>query len=177
MAKPKSSDKCQAEARGHSGARALMLLSDLAPMKGIATHSQPIERQNILCGTFRPAGPILLAAATLAIGAIPHAQARTFNLIYAFNGASDGSRPRITLDPDGHLYGVAQTGGNSASGGFGDGTAFQLTPSGDLTTLHTFAGPPDGRIPLSVAADWLGNVYGAADGGPLRSSATMPAIS
>jgi uncharacterized repeat protein (TIGR03803 family) len=59
---------------------------------------------------------------------------------------------------DGNFYGV-----NDAGGAFGSGTAFKLTPSGTLTTIHNWCSQPnctDGDYPggLIQAAD--GNFYG-----------------
>jgi uncharacterized repeat protein (TIGR03803 family) len=38
---------------------------------------------------------------------------------------------------------------NSGGGVYGYGTAFEITPAGKLTTLHTFSGSPDGWGPAS----------------------------
>ena len=51
------------------------------------------------------------------------------------DGCPDGAIPLAALvqATDGNLYGT-----NASEGGFQDGTIFQITPSGTLTTLHSF---------------------------------------
>jgi len=66
---------------------------------------------------------------------------------------------------DGNLYGVMEIGG--ANNG---GTIFKITPSGTLTTIHSFCSQPacaDGQYPAAgLAQDTNGNLYGTtADGG------------
>jgi uncharacterized repeat protein (TIGR03803 family) len=67
---------------------------------------------------------------------------------------------------DGYFYGATSLGGTSGPGS-GEGTVFKLSPSGTLTTLHTFciqSGCPDGLYPngLILASD--GNFYGTTAG-------------
>jgi uncharacterized repeat protein (TIGR03803 family) len=62
----------------------------------------------------------------------------------------------LTRDAKGNLYGATQSGGPNE-----DGTVFQLTPSGVLGTLHTFAGGNDGLNPYGgVTLDSSGDIYG-----------------
>jgi uncharacterized repeat protein (TIGR03803 family) len=62
---------------------------------------------------------------------------------------------------DGNFYGVTILGGT----GF-DGTIFKLTPTGSLTTLHTFCFLcPDGAIPSGLIQATDGNLYGTTLGG------------
>jgi uncharacterized repeat protein (TIGR03803 family) len=72
-----------------------------------------------------------------------------FRTIYSFctpADCSDGAGPSgLIQGTDGNFYGTAYTGGT-----VNDGTVFKLTPSGTLTTLHSFCvgGPPcDGFNP------------------------------
>jgi uncharacterized repeat protein (TIGR03803 family) len=61
---------------------------------------------------------------------------------------------------DGNFYGTTQVGGTN-----GSGTVFKITPSGALTTLHSFDGA-DGSNPAAVlmqASD--GNLYGTTEAG------------
>ncbi len=109
------------------------------------------------------------AAALLgvALACAAPAQAKPFTVLYAFTGAQDGSMPQIALGPQGTLLGVGKYGGltdKNAQTTFG--TAFTMTASGSLTTLHAFKGAPDGNNPVAVAADAAGNLFGAAYGGP-----------
>ena len=78
---------------------------------------------------------------------------------YPFCTDGGGPSGALVQATNGDLYGTTQTGGAN-----GDGTVFKITPSGKLTTLHSFAGP-DGAGPngLIQAAD--GNFYGTTSGG------------
>lgn len=80
--------------------------------------------------------------------------------VYSFcsqAGCADGSEANgVTEGTDGNLYGVTVF-----KGVLGYGTAFKLTPSGKLTTLHSFNGTTDGIAPngpLFRAMD--GSFYG-----------------
>jgi len=57
--------------------------------------------------------------------------------LYSFTGNSDGgeSCASLTLGQEGNFYGTTST-----SGANGDGTVFEITPSGALTTLYSFTG-------------------------------------
>ncbi len=82
-------------------------------------------------------------------------------VIYSFNGGSEGAAPLggVKLGRDGNLYGTTSTGGAS-----GYGTAFRITTSGTLTTLHAFTLAEGGapHAPLLPADD--GNFYGSTAG-------------
>jgi uncharacterized repeat protein (TIGR03803 family) len=85
----------------------------------------------------------------------------------ALAGCTDGSSPVTGLvqASNGDLYGTTQYGGANNN----NGTVFQITPFGALTTLHSFcsqAGCTDGQGPtggLLQATD--GNLYGTTDSG------------
>ena len=91
--------------------------------------------------------------------------AGTLTTLYNFcsqSGCTDGSKPLAELiqAANGSLYGTAENGGAN-----GYGTIFQITPSGKLTTLHSFDGT-DGNGPnagLVQASD--GNFYGTTQFG------------
>ena len=94
----------------------------------------------------------------------------TLSTIYKFcsviiqNNCADGLFPMagLVLGTDGNFYGTTSAGG---SGG-GYGTVFRITPSGSLTTLHSFSNVLDGATPsapLLLASD--GNFYGTTVGG------------
>ena len=84
--------------------------------------------------------------------------------LHSFSGP-DGFYPEAALieASDGSFYGT--TGTEFARGAIG-GTVFRITPSGELTTLHSFSGP-DGSDPIAAlieASD--GSFYGTTrDGG------------
>jgi uncharacterized repeat protein (TIGR03803 family) len=77
---------------------------------------------------------------------------------------ADGQYPVTTLieGADGNFYGTTQSGGPD-----NDGTVFKITPTGALTTLHSFNGN-DGAAPYgSLMLANNGDFYGSADvGGP-----------
>jgi uncharacterized repeat protein (TIGR03803 family) len=97
--------------------------------------------------------------------------------LYSFcarTNCTDGSYPHDGLVQaiGGDFYGTTLCGGNTNSTDCyaGLGTVFEITPSGTLTTLHTFVGAPtDGALPyagLVQATD--GSFYGTTDlGGTL----------
>lgn len=85
-------------------------------------------------------------------------------ILHSFAGA-DGSSdlnvftlsPNVTLAADGNLYGTIVRGGTS-----GFGTIFKLTPSGQFTVLHHFAGGgADGKSPEAALFEGPGGeLYG-----------------
>jgi uncharacterized repeat protein (TIGR03803 family) len=86
-----------------------------------------------------------------------------FTNLYSFTGGSDGGNPFATLvqGSDGNFYGTCNVGGTN-----GYGTVYQITPSGTLTTLHSFIGA-DGEYPTSCVVQGTdGNFYGTTTGGP-----------
>jgi uncharacterized repeat protein (TIGR03803 family) len=87
------------------------------------------------------------------------------NVLYRFTGEGDGSGTinASTFDLAGNLYGTTTTGGAT-----GQGTVFELTPSGGgwtKTTLYNFTAHFDGYGPTQVLAGSDGNLYGLASGG------------
>ena len=94
--------------------------------------------------------------------------------IYDFSGTSEGSYPTdLDLDPNtGTLYGTTETGGSSNKG-----VVFQLTHTGTewtQTTLHDFAGKPDGSDPLRIHFDPAsGRLFGTTYAGGLSDSGSV----
>ena len=92
----------------------------------------------------------------------------TETVLYSFTGSSDGAEPAGTtpiLDSTGNLYGTTSLGGAHAYG-----TVFKLTPSASgfwkETVLHSFnLNGTDGILPIGLAFDSSGNLYGATGGG------------
>ena len=90
----------------------------------------------------------------------------TLTTLHSFNGTGDGAAPygSLVLASNGDFYGTANVGGT-----YGAGNIFKITPSGKLTTLHSFcsqSGCPDGQYPvgpLIQATD--GNIYGTTHAG------------
>jgi uncharacterized repeat protein (TIGR03803 family) len=83
---------------------------------------------------------------------------------------TDGADPAgLVQAADGNFYGITVTAGAPGCSGEispGCGTVFKITPTGKLTTLHTFTGP-DGRTPYGKLVQGTdGNLYGTtAEGG------------
>jgi uncharacterized repeat protein (TIGR03803 family) len=98
----------------------------------------------------------------------------TLTALYTFcsqTGCADGSYPVAGLvqASDGNLYATTQAGGD-----YGGGTVFKITPSGTLTTLHSFGGA-DGAAPgyaaLLQARDR--NFYGTTTVGGANGDGTV----
>jgi uncharacterized repeat protein (TIGR03803 family) len=82
---------------------------------------------------------------------------------------TDGRNPGAALvqASDGNFYGTTNGGGANNNCQYGCGTVFEITPEGELTTLHSFNGT-DGQPPyagLVQASD--GNFYGTTARGGL----------
>jgi len=88
------------------------------------------------------------------------------SVLYRFTGGLDGAYPTGPLirDSAGNLYGTTEIGGDltCSLGGFqGCGVVFKVSPTGQETVLHAFAGKPDGANPQGgVVPDAYGNFYG-----------------
>jgi len=92
-----------------------------------------------------------------------YSAAGQFSVLYNFTGGDDGAHPQagVTFDSAGNLYGTTVGGGQN-----GDGTVYKLSPTGQLTVLHAFAGGPGGAGPTaSVIFDSAGNLYGTTKQG------------
>lgn len=123
-----------------------------------------------------PAGPRRWAAVLLAaVGAVyPLAatSAECYEVLYSFTGGSEGASPFASLiqATDGNFYGTTYKGGAGSCTGVptpaeGCGTVFKLDSSGDLTTLHRFAGS-DGAWPVAGLIEATdGNFYGTTQQG------------
>lgn len=82
--------------------------------------------------------------------------------LVSFTGANGSLPSVIILGTDGNFYGGTEAGGtgNCMNGGYhGCGTLFKITPSGMLTTLHSFQST-DGTVPISLIQASDGNFYG-----------------
>jgi uncharacterized repeat protein (TIGR03803 family) len=109
--------------------------------------------------------PLMLAAlAPIA------AQAKGFQIEYAFTGGSAGSFAAggPVVGPEGELYGMTQRGGSGCTtkGRFaGCGVAYRLAADGVYTVLHQFNGT-DGQQPTGeLVRDAAGNLYGVTSFG------------
>jgi uncharacterized repeat protein (TIGR03803 family) len=93
----------------------------------------------------------------------------TLTTLYSFcsqTNCADGNGPLNALvqATDGNFYGTTIGGGNSActSPVAGCGTVFKITPTGNLTTLHSFDGT-DGNAAEGLAQATNGIFYGTTD--------------
>ncbi len=82
----------------------------------------------------------------------------TLTTLYSFcgqPGCADGDGPiaGLALGSDGNFYGTTEGGGVTY------GTVFKITPTGNLTTLHSFDGT-DGYEPTTIIQASDGNFYG-----------------
>jgi uncharacterized repeat protein (TIGR03803 family) len=114
----------------------------------------------------------LFAFIALAVTLAPplaHTQASyTESVVYDFcsvTNCGDGQQPEggLIQGSDGNFYGTTGYGGGNNAG-----IIFKLTPSGELTTLHTFCrltNCADGSGALSLVQGSDGNFYGATPGG------------
>jgi uncharacterized repeat protein (TIGR03803 family) len=89
----------------------------------------------------------------------------TLTTLYSFcsqSDCTDGEYPQAGLvqGTNGDFYGTAWMGGAN-----GDGTVFRITPSGTLTTLHSFDGT-DGEVPEAALIQATnGDFYGTTGSG------------
>jgi len=101
----------------------------------------------------------------------------TLTTIYSFCaqvGCTDGSAPRdgIILGSDGNFYGTTYYGGTND-----EGTVYQITPAGVLTTLHSFDGT-DGNYPISLLFQATnGTFYGTTSVGGSGGDGTIFSLS
>jgi uncharacterized repeat protein (TIGR03803 family) len=104
-------------------------------------------------------------------------QSGTLTTVHSFCAQSmcaDGGRPVAGLVQgiDGDLYGTTGYGGANYACPNGCGWVFKITPSGTLTTLHSFAGyPTEGYTPCTalvqgIDGDFYGTTLGGASGAP-----------
>ena len=100
----------------------------------------------------------------------------TFQTIYRFQGAPDGTYPQTALigDASGTLYGTTASGGLSNECTPGCGTAFELKPnsSGGYTESVIYRFHPtelDGYFPSApLVMDGAGNLFGTTSGGGVK---------
>jgi uncharacterized repeat protein (TIGR03803 family) len=90
--------------------------------------------------------------------------------LHSFDSDTDGGHPYGPLveGTDGNCYGTTSQGGThtTCDGGYGCGTVFKITPSGTVTTLHSFQGTGDGAYPYGQLVQGMdGDLYGTASGG------------
>lgn len=120
-------------------------------------------------GIPRPAACVLMTA--LMILATALSSAAQFTSLVTFTGTNgDGPfQENLVQGKNGNLYGTTTYGGT-----FGDGTIFEVTTGGTLTTLYNFSNTPDGANPyagLVLGTD--GNFYGTTFEGGATDQGTV----
>jgi uncharacterized repeat protein (TIGR03803 family) len=119
-----------------------------------------------LYGTTTFGGPAYVSTATNAQGSgtiFEITPSGALTTLYSFSGPSNYQPTALVQGSDGNFYGTTYLGG--VSSGDSSGMVFKLTPSGDLTVLHSFSGP-DGLNAMSLIQGSDGNFYGTtAEGG------------
>jgi len=102
--------------------------------------------------------------------------------LYSFcaqSNCTDGAGPtaRLIQAANGNLYGMTFFGGagSCVSGGinYGCGTVFEITPTGTLTTLHSFNGTDGERPEGALVQSANGNFYGTTSLGGTNGSGTV----
>jgi uncharacterized repeat protein (TIGR03803 family) len=102
--------------------------------------------------------------------------------LYSFcslSSCADGAVPgSVTAGSDGNFYGTAGAGGTGSGCGQDDGcgTAFKLTPEGQLTTLYNFCPAGSchtGSGPNGLAMGSDGNLYGTTMRGGTENDGTL----
>ena len=93
------------------------------------------------------------------IAAVIASPAQTFTIRASFDG-TNGANPYTGLvqGTNGNFYGTTFEGGTN-----GEGTVFEITPAGTLTTLYNFCSQPkcyDGAGPSGLILATNGNLYG-----------------
>jgi uncharacterized repeat protein (TIGR03803 family) len=124
-------------------------------------HSQRLK-------AFRASAALILATLMLVVAAATTvATAQTFTSLHSFDGTDGDPYAGLVQGTDGNLYGTTQIGGADTKrcGILGCGTVFKITPSGTLTTLHSFDGA-DGESPdAGLVQATNGNFYGTTEYG------------
>jgi uncharacterized repeat protein (TIGR03803 family) len=90
--------------------------------------------------------------------------------LYSFTEGADEAFPKAVLiqASDGNFYGTTYSAVNEINAV--NGTVFQITPSGTLTTVYTFTGGTDSGYPLAgLVQDCLGFLYGTTSGSGTNS--------
>jgi uncharacterized repeat protein (TIGR03803 family) len=97
----------------------------------------------------------------------------TFSTLYTFctggGSCTDGSLPEggLVIGTDGNIYGTTYYGGSG-----GGGTAYKMTLSGTLTTLHNFGSENDQSNPTGLVQATDGNFYGTTTSGGTNPTGT-----
>jgi uncharacterized repeat protein (TIGR03803 family) len=138
----------------------------LSKEKGIVKKTGSTEVKLSIQGQFHHAKSVMMCACLMflfcVVSAIPsHAQG--YSNIFKFDG-TDGWDPSgpLVQGANGNFYGTTAIGGSK-----NDGTVFEITPQGSLTTLYNFCmqtNCADGIVPIGLTLNTDGNFYGVTEG-------------
>jgi uncharacterized repeat protein (TIGR03803 family) len=126
------------------------------------------QQRNWVSRMGRAGARVVMALVVLLMAAVvttQTAQAQTFTTLHSFDGTEGGGPTTAGLiqATDGNLYG-ATAGGGAAN----DGTVYKITPTGTLTTLHSFDGTDGaslwGRLVQATNGDFYGTTTGGGSG-------------
>ena len=85
----------------------------------------------------------------------------TLNTLHQFTAGGSGSLGRLLELSDGNFYGTTSQGGSTLGG-----TIFSCSPTGTVTTLHSFDASTEGAFPASgLVQDADGNLFGTTSQG------------
>ena len=120
---------------------------------------------------------LLVTVLVVVAGRTFNANAQTETNLHSFAGRpNDGRNPSAGLvqGTDSNFYGTTSDGGAD-----GDGTVFQISPSGGYTNLYSFAGHPnDGANPYAALVQGTdSNFYGTTSDGGVNDDGTVFQIS
>jgi len=115
-----------------------------------------------------------LVISLLCLVAAVASRAQTFTILHSFDG-TDGAVPNgLVQGADGNFYGTTGVGGAinpcSADGDPGCGTIFQITPTGTLTTLHSFSGSDGANPAAGLIQGSDGKFYGTTSFGGIAGT-------
>jgi|HubBroStandDraft_6_1064221.scaffolds.fasta_scaffold35916_3 uncharacterized repeat protein (TIGR03803 family) len=126
-------------------------------------------------GTTNEGGPVVANCESGCGTVFKLATDRTENVLYSFQGGSDGLYPwaGVVSDKQGNLYGTTRFGGtgngNTNCANQGCGTIFEVKPDGTEAVLYSFCSQTnctDGAEPLgAMIFDEKGNLYGTTVAG------------
>lgn len=95
----------------------------------------------------------------------------TLTVLHSFNG-TDGEKSlgALVQGTDGNFYGTTSFGGANANYG---GTVFKITPTGTLTTLHSFGSGDSTGASAGLIQATDGNFYGTTSGFGVSNTGTV----
>ncbi len=123
-------------------------------------------------GSRVPANRLALTALTMALialgsGARAGSEVSQHQVLHQFH--PNAVRPSgLIRASDGNFYGTTSQAGES-----GAGTVFRMTPSGEMTTLHSFTGGDGSRAQSALIEGTDGSLYGATNLGGAHNLGTV----